>query len=144
MKKPNQALEPTSLLVFNVGQRKMKRDLNLVREILFRCEAIPAGEAPETKDLAGLAADHATLAAHIGIMADAGLLAVVDASSHDGEDYVIVKITWAGHEFLQSVRDDTVWKKAKDHVLKPGASWTFDILKEWLKFEVKNRVGIVD
>ena len=140
----HEARQVPSWLIFDVGQRQMKRDLSLVREILFRCEAIPAGEAPETKDLAGLAADHATLAAHIGIMADAGLLAVVNASSHDGEDYIIVKVTWAGHEFLQSVRDDTVWKKAKDHVLKPGASWTFDILKEWLKFEVKHRVGIPD
>jgi hypothetical protein len=40
------------------------------------------------------------------------------------------------------MRDDTVWKKAKEHVLKPGASWTFDILKEWLKAEAKSRLGL--
>ncbi len=120
----------------------MKRDLDLVRRILFRCETAAAGEALESKEFAALASDAATLAEHIGMMADAGLIKVIDTSSHEGEDYIIRRITWAGHEFLESVRDDTLWSKAQEHILKPGASWTFDILREWLKYEVKERLGI--
>jgi len=38
--------------------------------------------------------------------------------------------------------DYSVWKKAKEQMLKPGASWTVDILKELAKHEVKQRFGI--
>jgi hypothetical protein len=55
----------------------------------------------------------------------------------------VFEITWAGHEFLQSIKDDTLWKKAKEDVLKPTASWTFAILAEWLKQEMKTKMGIL-
>ena len=42
----------------------MKRDLNLVREILFRCEAIPAGEAPETAGAEGVAEAQGAVSLH--------------------------------------------------------------------------------
>jgi len=40
------------------------------------------------------------------------------------------------------MRDDTLWKQAKEHVLIPGASWTFEILKDWAKYEIKTKLGI--
>jgi hypothetical protein len=40
------------------------------------------------------------------------------------------------------MRDDTIWKKAKEQVLKPGASWSFEILKEWAKHELKQKFGL--
>lgn len=120
----------------------MKRDLSLIRSLLLACEAAPAGSAPEVDALEGLCPDQATLVEHIALLSEAGLLSVIDASTHDGEDYIVRRMTWAGHEFLDALRDDTIWKKAKEHVLKPGASWTFDILKEWAKHEIKERLGL--
>jgi hypothetical protein len=74
---------------------------------------------------------------------DAGLVVgVVSGTDKDPSRYMIHRLTWQGHEFLQSMRDETIWKKAKEHVLKPGASWTFEILKEWAKAELKERLGI--
>ncbi len=72
---------------------------------------------------------------------------LIDAHLVEGEAVgishsVITRLTWSGHHFLDAMRDDTVWKKAKEHVLKPGASWTFDILKEWLKAELKVKLGM--
>ena len=52
----------------------------------------------------------------------------------------IVRLTWAGHDFLDSSRDNKIWKLAKEHVIKPGASWTFSLLLEWLKQEARHRV----
>lgn len=113
-----------------------------MRSILFACEAVPAGSTPEIDALGSLCADRAALVEHVALLSEAGLLSVIDASSHDGGHYIIQRLTWTGHEFLDSVRDDGLWKKAKEHVLKPGASWTFDILKEWAKHEVKQRLGL--
>jgi len=45
-----------------------------------------------------------------------------------------------GNEFVDAMRDDTLWKKAKDSVIKPGASWTVKLLFEWLKTEIKQRL----
>ncbi|MDG2617731.1 DUF2513 domain-containing protein [Thermoleptolyngbya sichuanensis XZ-Cy5] len=48
----------------------------------------------------------------------------------------IGRLTWQGCEFADAVADDRLWNKAKENVLKPGISFTFDVLKEWLKAEI--------
>jgi len=45
------------------------------------------------------------------------------------------RLTWEGHDFLDAARNDTIWNKAKEKVLKPGLSWTFSMLLEYLKAE---------
>jgi hypothetical protein len=43
----------------------------------------------------------------------------------------------AGHDFLDAARDATIWSEAKDKALKPGVSWAFSMLAEFLKAEAK-------
>jgi len=54
------------------------------------------------------------------------------------------RLTWDGHDFADSIADDTIWKRAKEKVIKPSASWTFAILKEYLKAEIKRHLGMSD
>jgi len=51
------------------------------------------------------------------------------------------RMTWSGHDFLDAARDETLWKKAKQTVMKPAASFTFEIVREWLKNEIRARFG---
>jgi hypothetical protein len=51
----------------------------------------------------------------------------------------ITRLTWAGHDFLDSSRDNKIWQLAKEHVIKPGVSWSFLILVEWLKLEARRQ-----
>jgi hypothetical protein len=51
------------------------------------------------------------------------------------------RLAWAGHDFLEAARDETPWSKAKEKVMKPGAAFTFDLVKEWLKAEIRARFG---
>ena len=37
--------------------------------------------------------------------------------------------------------NDTVWRTAKEKVLKPGVSWTFELLKETLKALAKQQLA---
>lgn len=53
---------------------------------------------------------------------------------------IIRRLTWNGHDFLDSSRDSKLWKMAMEHVIKPGASWSFSVLAEWLKAEAHRRV----
>jgi len=80
----------------------------------------------------------------IQLMIDAGLVEGITRRDQDGKytGAVVSRLTWAGHDFLQSVRNDALWNKAKNQVMKSGASWTFDILKEWAKHELKQKLGL--
>ena len=69
---------------------------------------------------------------------DAGFL---DARSVTNGGYIfqINKITWAGHQFLDNIKDNDSWKKAKEKALTVGgaalpiiAQFAWDIAKERL------------
>jgi hypothetical protein len=106
----------------------MKRDMDIIRMLLIQQET---GEAPP--ELAKYPED--LVVYNVVLMKDAGLIEAAIAEGGDGSPIgaVIIRMTWAGHDFLDAARDDTVWRKAKEKVLKPGVSWTFELLKETLK-----------
>ena len=56
---------------------------------------------------------------------------------------LILRMTWQGHEFLDSARSDSVWHTAKEKMLKPGMSWTFGLLSEALKALAKQQLARV-
>jgi hypothetical protein len=74
------------------------------------------------------------------LLEQAGYIDALVAAHKRPYAFQIFALTWEGHEFLDAMRDDTVWKKAKENVIKPGASWTVQLLFEWLKAEIKQRV----
>lgn len=47
----------------------------------------------------------------------------------DGIDYMINSITWQGHQFLDTIRDEKVWRDTKK-IAKPFASASLDILSK--------------
>ena len=104
----------------------MKRDMNLVREILLALEAdTERGLIDLTID--GFSVDEVSY--HVKIMAEAHLLEAIDASSHDGDDWRAAGLTWQGHEFFDAVRNDTVWRKTKQLIAEKGGAIPFEILK---------------
>ncbi|MBY0483463.1 DUF2513 domain-containing protein [Nitrosomonas sp.] len=110
----------------------MKRDLNLVREILLWAEDhkdAKIHEKPPIKDYTD-----AQIYYHIHIMSQAGLVYALESTEMSRNPQVtLVSVTWAGHDFLSAARDDVLWKKAMKTVLKEGASFTFDYVKNWLR-----------
>jgi hypothetical protein len=116
----------------------MKRNMDLIRLLLMRSEGDESA-----RDACGKYTGE-ELGYHVQLMLDVGLVEGEAFSRADGEfnGAVVTRLTWAGHDFLETVRDDSLWKKAKENVLKPGASWSFDILKEWAKHEIKMKLGI--
>lgn len=116
----------------------MKRDMELVRLIL---QAVEGSEEATTKSKEHSLEERSY---HIALLLDAGLLVGRVHTDGDGKPlgYFISRMTWAGHDFLDAMRDDTIWKKAREHVLKSGASWTFDLLKEWAKHEIQQKLGL--
>ena len=88
----------------------LQRDMDVVRPILLAVEAIPAGEyVSEQPDISGL--DGGTYCEYVRLLIEAGLL---EGQVLDGSEFALIRrLTWAGHEFLDSARNDTVWQKFK-------------------------------
>lgn len=112
----------------------MKRDMDLVRRIVLATADLPYGERLES--LEGVEPEAFVM--HALWMTEAGLIdAQVQAGSGSFAMYASIgRLTWQGCEFADAVADDRLWNKAKENVLKPGISFTFDVLKEWLKAEI--------
>ena len=107
----------------------MKRDMDLVRSILLQVEE---RSGPSMEEL--LPADRSVeelerYAHHTRILIDAGFLTGIDASSMDGPDWLDLQLSWPGHEFLSTLRDPTVWQRAKGVAEKAGGA-SFQVLLE--------------
>lgn len=112
----------------------MKRDMDVIRRIILATADLPYGQPLNKLDDVA----EEVFITHVIWLAEAGLIdADANAGSGSFAKYALVKrLTWAGCEFADAVASDTLWKKAKDNVIKPGLSFTFDTLKDWLKTEI--------
>ena len=83
------------------------------------------------------------VAYHVYLMKQAELVNATETTSMSSESpsALLLCLTWLGHEFLDAAKDDTIWTKAKETILKPGVSMTFNFLIEWLKAEAKTKLG---
>jgi hypothetical protein len=55
------------------------------------------------------------------------------------------RLSWAGHDFLDSVRDREIWAKTKNGALAAGG-FTIDLIadlaKGFLKKQIEDRTGV--
>lgn len=114
----------------------MKRDMDLIRRIALEVADMDFGYVIATMEDEGV--DAATFGMHVIWMQEAGLIkaSIQEYASGEPPKVQVFRLTWAGCEFVDAIRDETLWAKAKTSVLKPGMSFTFDVLKEWLKTEI--------
>lgn len=117
----------------------MKRDMELVRKILIEVEKHGA-------ELVIDGYDDPQIGFHVRLMGEAGLLEVFDNTSYDFPGGVRTAqargITWDGYEFLELSRDNGIWAKAKEELLKKGIGLPFDIIKLVLTTLTKTMVGV--
>jgi len=116
--------------------------MELVRHILLEVEAadpskggwvkVTLGEYP--RDVVG---------AHIGLLGQAGLLEVDDVRSHDDPNgWMPKRLTWQGHEFLDAIRNDDVWKKTKERAATLGGQTSFELVKAIAIQIAKSMLGL--
>ncbi|HWL94592.1 MAG TPA: DUF2513 domain-containing protein [Phycisphaerae bacterium] len=113
----------------------MKRDLELVAKLLIAIEATPPGEVglrlPDGYD-SNLIQDH------LCIMWDAGLIEAIDASSSSGRQLFVQRMTWSGHEFLDSVRKGDFMEQLR-------SKWKdapFEVVRELAMAYAKKKLGL--
>ena len=49
------------------------------------------------------------------------------------KDFLAQRLTWDGHEFLDSIQSDTVWNKTKKVFTEQGVTMTIDLVRDVAK-----------
>jgi hypothetical protein len=114
----------------------MKRDMDIVRKILLH-----AADAQDAIDAVPDCPPD-VFAYHAYLLIDGGFVegdVAIGPNMHPSHA-CIFRIRWTGQEFIDSARSDTVWRIAKEKVLRPGASWTFTLLSEVLRAIAKQQL----
>ena len=107
----------------------MKRDMDLVREILLKIEEKHIYTTITNLRIDGY--DMATVAYHCKIMHEAGLISDYGSSPGNNTIYMfqVGGLTWEGNDYLDKIRDNSIWKKTKDTIASKGLPLIFDTIK---------------
>jgi hypothetical protein len=109
----------------------MKRDLELVRRILLDIEdnRETSGGHSSWSSLVDAGYPAEAIHYHVQLLHDAGL---IHADELVPGQWWPERITWAGHEFLDSARNDKLWNEAKRRVEKELGSAPFRVVHDLL------------
>ena len=107
----------------------MKRDLQLVRKILIYFENKDTFTYEENIKIDGY--EDKLVTYHIDIMYEAGLLNGEPTKTSEGRIYDVLpfRLTWDGHEFLDSTRGGR-WDKILQKIKEKGGDFTFELIKK--------------
>lgn len=119
----------------------VKRDLNMIRELLVILENNDGNsELSLPQDW-----NREVVAYQIEILSQAGYVKDQTRWADGGPYWIHASLTWHGHEFLDAIRNDTVWAKTKENVKKQGfeiGSIPITILKDIATIQIKSYFGI--
>jgi hypothetical protein len=119
----------------------VRRDLELLREILLTVEQ---AEGPfDLTDARLSGRSFPELAQHAELLIEAGLIKgeIVSSDSSGVPVYVrILRLTWAGHEFLAMARDEQAWRQALDSSPQGPAAVSFEVLCQVLTELARTRM----
>jgi hypothetical protein len=127
----------------------MTRDMDLIRQLLLKLEAfngprgamyILNGDEPELA-VEGYSGDQ--ISYHLILLRDAGFVESPGSQPMDGITFA--RVSWIGHDFLDSVRDPEIWAKTKKGAMAAGG-FTIDLIvdlaKGFLKKQIEDRTGV--
>lgn len=118
----------------------MTLDKDLIREILLALEADESDPLyPVDITIPGRTARE--ISYHVQLLAEAGFVKALDLSS----TWQPQRLTYNGHEFLDTVRDPEVWRETKEAAKKIGASSVqllWELGKELVKLKAQQHLGI--
>ena len=107
----------------------MKRDMDLIRQILLEIEAHDDGRGDAfALHIAGLA--DATVFGHLMLLSDARLIDGERRQKPEGACFMPQRLTWTGQEFLSSIRDPSIWIETKKKIGDLIDGVTFDVVRD--------------
>jgi hypothetical protein len=125
----------------------MRRDMDLLRLLLLKLEALDEGAHSvmlyEYSELSIPEYTEDQVAYHLMLALEAGLIDQGGSGVMHG--FMFKRLTWEGHDFADSVRDDKIWTSTKDGALKAGGysmELLVDLAKGFIKKKLAEQTGI--
>ena len=120
----------------------MKRDMDLIRDLLIAIENDPQFDGlskiiPDGSSDFGITdRSDQEVGYHLTMLIDAGL---VDGDPTMDEMPIISKLTWQGHDLLDSIRDSSIWGETKEGAKKAGG-FSLELLSDLAKGLIKKKI----
>lgn len=107
----------------------MKRDMELIRKILFKIEELYRGESIYKLKIDDY--EQWIIKEHCKLMYQQGLIEYVNDDDIDNSPFFYVgNLTNDGYDYLEKIRQDTVWNKTKEVITKKGLPMILDVVKK--------------
>ena len=125
----------------------MTRNMDLVRELLLKIadDTRFDGIGNPTLDVMTYvtdAFDHAAIDYHVRLLISSGM---IDGFPLSSPGFVVRRLTWDGHDLVDSIRDPKIWARTKGGAAAAGG-FTVDLLKDlakaFLRKQIEDRTGM--
>ncbi len=125
-----------------IGETNMKRDMDLIRKILLTVESEVHAFASEELEVDGYTQEQ--IEYHAVLLGEAGLAEVVDITTlgDKSPQARIIRLTWSGHEFVDSARENQTWNQAKDLITNKVGGATIQIWMAVLTSYIRGQLGL--
>ena len=105
----------------------MKLDKDLIRDILL---AIEERETPNLPfKLSIPERTDVEVSYHVQILEEAGLLVALERTTMSSHGWLPIRLTYDGHEYIETIRDSEVWRHTKEIAKTAGASTVKGLLE---------------
>ena len=120
---------------------KMKRDMDLCRLILFKIEDEYKSTALFNLQIDGY--DIETVAYHCDLLFDAGLIKSYKTQYASDKIYFfsVGALTWEGHDFLDKIRENTMWNRTKNSIKENALPMTLEVIKSVATSFINDRLS---
>nr|DAL87528.1 MAG TPA: YjcQ protein [Caudoviricetes sp.] len=122
----------------------MKRDLDLLRKMLLRIEELDSTKSKITINSFSDLCDYPPLISlHIELLIDDGFIETSEPIYCGSiSDYWIYRLTSSGYDYLDAIRNPSIWQSTLNKIESVGGSVTLDIVKSIAVSIIKSHLGI--
>lgn len=118
----------------------MQRNWDIIRKIMLQIELLPTEDSELNSDeINGI--DNDTAAYHMRLLLEAGLIVGGCRNALGPPLCHAIRLTWTGHEFIDSIKRDTVWNKVKETAKVKGMELSFDVIRVAAKMTIESVLG---
>lgn len=120
----------------------MRRDMDLLRLLLLKLEVLHEDAHSiyvyqyEELMIEGFTQDQ--VAYHLDLATEAGLVDQGGSGVMNG--FMFRRLTWEGHDFVDAVRDNDIWKKTRQGANAAGG-FSVDLLKDLAKGFIRKKIS---
>lgn len=107
----------------------MKRDLDLIRALLFEAEKLGLDDDVDAREIRLPPWTTEQIIYHLRLLDQTGLVETIDTSTMSGRSCILRGLLPPGHDYLDTVRNETIWIQIKNRLADQGVSATLDIAK---------------